>query len=156
MKCTPWNRSTKFIGNLLLFIAFFHGSSGLQKELTAQVNPGEKFCFYEEAKAEQVIDIEYQVIDGGHGDLDISFTLIDPVNLRLVEEYKKSDSIHRIKVQNSGPHEWCFDNTFSTFSHKTVFFEIIIEAEGEEDQDGWGSDMLEGLTVDEVVDVKVS
>lgn len=41
-----------------------------------------------------IIDIEYQVIDGGNGDLDINFELSLEGRI-LAVDYKKSDNIHR-------------------------------------------------------------
>lgn len=41
-----------------------------------------------------IIDIEYQVIDGGQGDLDINFDLALDGRV-LFADYKKSDNIHR-------------------------------------------------------------
>lgn len=98
-----------------------------QKELTTQVKPGEISCFYENVKANQLIDIEYQVIDGGHGDLDISFELRNPNGYAMESDYKKSDNIHRSIAHLDGDYAFCFDNSFSIYSSKTVFFEIITE-----------------------------
>lgn len=125
-----------------------------QLDVTVHIEAGDRSCFYEFVKAGQVIDIEYQVIDGGHGDLDISFEMQNPHGYHLVREYKKSDNIHRVTATMDGDHEFCFDNSFSTFSRKTVYFEIIIETEGEARANEWGD--FDGLTADELVDVKVS
>lgn len=43
----------------------------IEREMTTSVEAGSKDCFYQYIKAGETIDIEYQVIDGGHGDLDI-------------------------------------------------------------------------------------
>lgn len=127
--------------------------------MTVSIEPGRIECFYEVVKTSQVIDLEYQVIDGGHGDLDISFQLQNPDGFTIVQDYKKSDNIHRQAAQTDGDHRFCFDNSFSSFNRKTVFFEIIIEDEGDQklnDDNEWGRDILDGLTPDEVVDIKVS
>lgn len=131
-------------------------SAEKQLDMTVHIEPGDRACFYEYVKPGQVIDIEYQVIDGGHGDLDVSFELQNPNGYHLVREYKKSDNIHRVTATTDGDHEFCFDNSFSTFSRKTVFFEIIIETDGEGTVDEWGKELVDGLTPDELVDVKVS
>lgn len=103
-----------------------------------------------------------QVIDGGHGDLDISFELSAPDGRVLYADFKKSDNVHRHQAVTAGAHRFCFDNTFSVWSRKTVFFEMVIEKEdgsrrdGEEDTDiGWKGDELEGLTPAEFYDMKV-
>lgn len=127
-----------------------------QMDLTVHIEAGDRSCFYERVKPGQVIDIEYQVIDGGHGDLDVSFELQNPNGYHLVREYKKSDNIHRVTATLDGDHEFCFDNSFSTFSRKTVYFEIIIESEGEAVVDEWSKEVVDGLTPDELIDVKVN
>lgn len=63
---------------------------------------------------------------------------------------------------HSGAYRFCFDNTFSLWSRKTVFFELVIEKEdgsrrdGEEEEHiGWNGNSLEGLTPEEFYDMKV-
>ncbi|XP_052868475.1 transmembrane emp24 domain-containing protein 5 [Anopheles cruzii] len=130
--------------------------SALQKEITINVEPGRIDCFYEQAKAGQTIDIEYQVIDGGHGDLDISFEMAEVTGRTIVTDYKKSDNIHRHPVHYDGEFKFCFDNEFSRHNSKTVFFELIIEREGELEDTAWADiDLLEGLTPEEFYDMKV-
>lgn len=45
----------------------------IEREMTTSIEAGSKDCFYQYIKAGETLDIEYQVIDGGHGDLDIRF-----------------------------------------------------------------------------------
>ena len=124
--------------------------------MTVHVDAGKKECFFHNVKLGETIDIEYQVIDGGHGDLDISFSLADPIGLIIVTDFKKPENIHRHDVQKEGDYRFCFDNTFSTFNRKTVFFELIVEKEGEQNlgDDQW-NDVLEGLTPEEYYEMKV-
>ncbi|KAI5631521.1 emp24/gp25L/p24 family/GOLD domain-containing protein [Phthorimaea operculella] len=75
------------------------------------------------------------VIDATHGELDISFQLADPVGRVIVADYKKPESAHRHTSTLDGDYRFCFDNTFSTFSEKTVFFDILITKEDERDRD---------------------
>ena len=129
-----------------------------QREFTVRVEAGAIECFYERAQKNQIIDIEYQVIDGGHGDLDISFELQNPNGHPMVTEYKKSDNIHRLDLTVDGDYRFCFDNSFSSFNTKTVFFELIIEWEGERAtgrQDDWTKDVLENAVPDQLVKERV-
>lgn len=131
-----------------------------QKEFTVQIEPGALECFYEKAHKNQIIDFEYQVIDGGHGDLDISFELQNPNGHPMITEYKKSDNIHRLDVLVDGDYRFCFDNSFSSFNTKTVFFELIIEWDGEHGdaggrEDDWGTDVLNKAMPDELLKEKV-
>lgn len=138
------------IGNLNVAIAD-------QNEFTIFVDAGATECFYEDVKFGNVIDIEYQVIDGGHGEPDISFAMYDTNGHTLSSDYKRTDNIHRHNVKDDGGHRFCFDNSFSMFSSKTVFFEIIVESDeqGVPKPDKWGSDILDGLSQVEFVDMKV-
>uniref|UniRef100_A0A336K2L2 CSON013228 protein n=1 Tax=Culicoides sonorensis TaxID=179676 RepID=A0A336K2L2_CULSO len=137
----------------LSFVINIVESAGIDKEMTIIVDAGQMSCFFETAKAGQMIDIDYSVIDGGHGDLDISFSIADGTGLILQTDYKRSENIHRINVKKDGSYRFCFDNGFSSFNRKTVFFELIIETEGE-DQSRESFD-YEGLSPEEVYDVKV-
>uniref|UniRef100_A0A182M7X7 Separase n=1 Tax=Anopheles culicifacies TaxID=139723 RepID=A0A182M7X7_9DIPT len=131
-------------------------SHAIQKEMTVSISPGNVDCFFETAKAGQTIDIEYQVIDGGHGDLDISFELAEVTGRTIFADYKKSDNIHRFPVPYDGEYKFCFDNSFSRANSKTVFFELIIEREGEQEEANWSDiDLLEGLTPEEFYEMKV-
>lgn len=147
--------TSKFLTWSLLFLMLVKVQA-YDKEMTVHVDAGKKECFYHSVKLGETIDIEYQVIDGGHGDLDISFSLADSKGLIIVTDFKKPENIHRYDVQKEGDYRFCFDNTFSTFNRKTVFFELIVEKEGEENlgDDQW-NDVLEGLTPEEYYEMKV-
>lgn len=110
-----------------------------ERELTISIDPGREDCYFHAAKTGDVIDIEYQVLDGGHGDLDIIFHLVDPNGRILVADYKKPENNHRVDAVIDGDYKLCFDNTFSSFNTKTVFFELIIE---NEDNIGLGKDNI--------------
>lgn len=134
------------------FLTSIVDSAGVDKEMTIIVDAGQMSCFFESAKAGQMIDLDYSVIDGGHGDLDISFTIAEGNGKILFTDYKRSENIHRIDVKNEQHFRFCFDNTFSTFNRKTVFFELIIEAEEPSSNESFD---YEGLNPEEVYDVKV-
>lgn len=104
--------------SLLLFI---HYAKCVDKELTINVDPRREDCFYQSARNQDVIDVEYQVIDGGHGDLDITFHLVDPTGRILVADFKKSENNHQVTANMDGDYKFCFDNTFSSYNAKTVF-----------------------------------
>ncbi|KAH8295968.1 hypothetical protein KR018_007699, partial [Drosophila ironensis] len=136
------------------------------REMTVFVDAGKTECLYHQVRPGETIDFEYQVIDGGHGDLDISFTLLDPIGLVIVSDYKKPENMHRHEVGKEsgggggggggGDFRFCFDNSFSLFNRKTVFFELIVEREGEPEDAQWEPiDDLAGLSRDEYYDMKV-
>ncbi|KAJ8704138.1 hypothetical protein PYW07_013432 [Mythimna separata] len=106
-----------------------------EKDMTIMVQAGKVDCFYHRVLPNEIIDIEYQVIDSTHGDLDVSFQLTDPVGRVLVADYKKPENSHRHTAALNGDYRFCFDNSFSTFSQKTVFFDLLIEGEETEEKD---------------------
>ncbi|KAM3958649.1 transmembrane emp24 domain-containing protein 5 [Aphomia sociella] len=106
-----------------------------EKDITFTVQAGKMDCFFQKVGLNEVIDIEYQVIDATHGELDVSFQLADPEGLVIVTDYKKPENSHRHTATVDGDYRFCFDNTFSTFSQKTVFFDLMIDTEDEHDKD---------------------
>ncbi|KAJ9579433.1 hypothetical protein L9F63_024457 [Diploptera punctata] len=129
----------------------------LEKEMTVSIDPRREECFYENVKTGQVIDIEYQVIDGGQGEIDISFHLAAPSGRIVISETKKPENAHRIEATEDGDYRMCWDNTFSNFNSKTVFFELIIESEDDEDRDPWDLDLenFDGFNPEELYDMKI-
>ncbi|XP_052745948.1 transmembrane emp24 domain-containing protein 5 [Bicyclus anynana] len=106
-----------------------------EKDMTFTVQAGKMDCFYQKVLANEIIDIEYQVIDATHGELDISFQMTDPEGRSIVADYKKPDNAHRHTAAIEGDYRLCFDNTFSTFSEKTVFFDLMVDSEEPEVKD---------------------
>ncbi|KAL0808306.1 hypothetical protein ABMA28_012798 [Loxostege sticticalis] len=116
-------------------ITIFSVVFGYEKDITFTVQPGKTDCFYQRVTPNEVIDIEYQVIDSTHGELDVSFQLSDPVGRVIVADYKKPENAHRHTAAVEGDYRFCFDNTFSTFSSKTVFFDLLIMLENDDNHD---------------------
>ncbi|KAF7223744.1 transmembrane emp24 domain-containing protein 1-like, partial [Nothobranchius furzeri] len=69
-----------------------------------------------------------QVIAGAG--MDVDFAILSPKGVRLITESRRSDGIHTVEPTEEGDYEICFDNSFSRFSEKMVFFEIIVEGQG--------------------------
>ncbi|GLH08335.1 Transmembrane emp24 domain-containing protein 5-like Protein [Gryllus bimaculatus] len=128
----------------------------MEKEMTISIDPRREECFYQTVQKGQVVDVEYQVIDGGHGELDINFHLASPSGKIIVSDFKKSENSHRTEVTEDGDYKICWDNTFSHISRKTVFFEIIIESDDEENE-SWDIDFdnYDSLTPEELYDMKL-
>lgn len=146
----------------IAILCMHHVNAGrsIQREMTVRIDAGTIECLYETVQNGQVIDIEYQVIDGGHGDLDISFEMHNPEGRRMTGDYKKTDNIHRLITDRDGDHRFCFDNSFSTFNSKTVFFEMIIESVSQDSRDaddyGLPKDILDELPEEQLaLDMKV-
>ncbi|KPJ04722.1 PREDICTED: transmembrane emp24 domain-containing protein 5-like [Papilio xuthus] len=116
-------------------VSIFSVVFAYEKDMTFTVPAGNTECFYQKVLANEVIDVEYQVIDATHGELDISFQLADPVGRVIVADYKKPENAHRHTSYLEGDYRFCFDNSFSTFSQKTVFFDLMIETEDSPEKD---------------------
>lgn len=130
-----------------------------EREMTISIDPGREECFYQPVKPGQVIDLEYQVIDGGQGEIDISFHLATPTGRIIVSDIKKPENSHRTEASEEGDYRMCWDNTFSHFNSKTVFFEIIVESDDDDDddeKDPWDIDFEKyGVSPEELYDMKI-
>jgi len=127
-------KDLKFCLTLCLLIQIFSTSFAFRdNDLTVVIPPGHFECFYQNVKKDLVLEVEYQVIDGG--DLDIDFMLKAPNGQVIVNEMRKPDAIHTVDETMEGDYEVCFSNRFSRISQKVVFFEIIIDSDDGLDYD---------------------
>merc|ERR1712116_200 len=94
-------------------------------EYTITVEPGKEDCFFLDVPQNSYLELDYQVIDGQQGELDIDFYIASPSGRRIVMESRKSDSSHRNQITESGDHSICFDNSFSIFSSKTLKYDSV-------------------------------
>lgn len=65
-----------------------------------------------------------QVITGGHYDVDCFMK--DPLGNTIYSETKKQYDSFTHKAEVKGVYQFCFSNEFSTFSHKTVYFDFQV------------------------------
>ncbi|XP_033007430.1 transmembrane emp24 domain-containing protein 5 [Lacerta agilis] len=119
-------------------------ATALDSDFTFTLPAGRKECFFQTMQKEASLEIEYQVLDGAG--LDIDFHLLSPKGEALVFEQRKSDGVHTVETED-GDYMFCFDNTFSTLSDKVIFFELILDNMGDEEED-WkkyiiGTDLLD-------------
>eukprot|EP00063_Salmo_salar_P065263 XP_014040098.1 PREDICTED: transmembrane emp24 domain-containing protein 1-like [Salmo salar] len=61
--------------------------------------------------------------------MDVDFTVLSPHGFQLISEFRRSDGVHMVEPTEEGDYQICFDNSFSRFSEKMVFFEVIIEGQ---------------------------
>ncbi|KAM9492210.1 transmembrane emp24 domain-containing protein 1-like [Salvelinus alpinus] len=74
--------------------------------------------------------------------MDVDFTVLSPHGFQLISEFRRSDGVHMVEPTEEGDYQICFDNSFSRFSEKMVFFEVIIEGQP---SDVGGDDEWAGL-----------
>jgi len=112
--------------------------------MTVEVPAGAEECFFESVEQGQILEVEYQVIDGGQqNELEINFKILRPNGVPLISEFRKSDHTHRKAIDASGDYKICFDNSASRFHSKIVYFEVVVESEDDDDTDEFGG--IEGL-----------
>lgn len=64
------------------------------------------------------------MITGGHYDVDCR--LEDPDGNVLYKEMKKQYDSFTFTASKNGTYKFCFSNEFSTFTHKTVYFDFQV------------------------------
>ncbi|XP_044517779.1 transmembrane emp24 domain-containing protein 7 isoform X2 [Gracilinanus agilis] len=106
---------------LLLTLALGPGSCS---EITFELPDNAKQCFYEDITQGTKCTLEFQVITGGHYDVDCR--LEDPDGVVLYKEMKKQYDSFTFTAIRNGTYKFCFSNEFSTFTHKTVYFDFQV------------------------------
>lgn len=118
------------------------------KQLTFELPDREKLCFYEELEKNEEYTFMFQVVKGGLNDVDL--VISDPGKNEIA---KKTHSHYESIVfapKENGEYSFCFDNQFSSISHKVIFFELsgrdtLRDEAGLEENVG-PSSMVEALT----------
>ncbi|XP_062395938.1 transmembrane emp24 domain-containing protein 1-like [Sardina pilchardus] len=125
-----------------VLIAFFTQtvsgfSPNLDSEFTFLLPAGRTECFFQTASKNGSMEVEYQIIAGAG--MDVDFTILSPHGYQLISEFRRSDGVHTVEPTEEGDYQICFDNSFSRFSEKMVFFEVILEgpASDEGGDDEW-------------------
>uniref|UniRef100_A0A8R1IDQ1 GOLD domain-containing protein n=1 Tax=Caenorhabditis japonica TaxID=281687 RepID=A0A8R1IDQ1_CAEJA len=90
-------------------------------ELTFELPDNANQCFYEDLKKDVDSVFEFQVVTGGHYDVDL--IIEDPNGKVLYKDTKKQYDSINFKAELDGTYKACFSNEFSTFSHKIVYMD---------------------------------
>ncbi|KAG9354999.1 hypothetical protein AGOR_G00047940 [Albula goreensis] len=93
-------------------------------ELTFELPDNAKQCFYEDITIGTKCTLEFQVVTGGHYDVDCR--LEDADGTVLYKEMKKQYDSFTFTAAKNGTYKFCFSNEFSTFTHKTVYFDFQV------------------------------
>ncbi|CAH1785565.1 unnamed protein product [Owenia fusiformis] len=134
---------------VILLACIFKICECIEADFTVVVKAAGRECFYQHVNEGVNIELEYQVVEGG--DLDINFVLSSPSGKVILTEIRRTDGIHRHESTETGEYTLCLDNTFSRFSQKLVFFELITDEESEDELQSW--DELTGA--EELMEVKL-
>jgi len=63
----------------------------------------------------------------GGGDVDINIMVMSPSGRILMDEQTISEINRELEIHEDGPYKVCFDNTFSFYSDKVVYFDLGID-----------------------------
>ena len=107
---------------LVLFFVFIVRLDAFDIELTVLIPANQRECFHQVLEVGKTIESEYEVLAGG--DFDVNFWIYSPTNRILKSDYKKRDGHQTFKLEESGEYRFCFDNSFSRFSDKQVYFSL--------------------------------
>uniref|UniRef100_A0A8C0AHS8 Transmembrane p24 trafficking protein 3 n=1 Tax=Bos mutus grunniens TaxID=30521 RepID=A0A8C0AHS8_BOSMU len=108
----------------LLLLLLLQAERPRGAELTFELPDNAKQCFHEEVEQGVKFSLDYQVITGGHYDVDCFMK--DPLGNTIYSETKKQYDSFTHKAEVKGVYQFCFSNEFSTFSHKTVYFDFQV------------------------------
>ncbi|XP_062357441.1 transmembrane emp24 domain-containing protein 3 isoform X1 [Cinclus cinclus] len=95
-------------------------------ELTLELPDSAQRCFHQELESGIKFSLDYQVISGGHYDVDCYVE--DPNGKTIYQETKKQYDSFSHHTDIKGVYTFCFSNEFSTFSHKIVYFDFQLES----------------------------
>ncbi|XP_060708832.1 transmembrane emp24 domain-containing protein 3-like [Hemiscyllium ocellatum] len=96
-------------------------------EMTFELADREIQCFYEELQKDAKCNFVFQVVAGGHYDVDCFIE--DPRRRMIYRKHKIRQDSLAVKVELSGVYSFCFGNQFSTFSHKKIYFHLEVGEE---------------------------
>ncbi|XP_065841429.1 transmembrane emp24 domain-containing protein 7-like [Oscarella lobularis] len=111
-------------------------------ELTFELRQHDKMCFHEELKMDVAATLEFQVIYGGQFDVDM--ILRGPDDNEIYSTQKKQYDSHTFSATKAGVYSFCFSNEFSTFAHKTVYFDFYVESQEDAIRDAMAGEGVGG------------
>lgn len=96
----------------------------LAGEMTFELPDNIKQCFHEHIEKGVKCNLEYQVITGGNYDIDVE--IIGVNGQVLHKDSRKQYDSYTWTTEVTGEYKFCFSNEFSTFTHKTVYFDFQV------------------------------
>ncbi|RWS24385.1 cop-coated vesicle membrane protein P24-like protein [Leptotrombidium deliense] len=114
------HHSSFFCCLLIVTLQLIKQSAGV--ELTFELADNARQCFYEDIAKGKQSTLEFQVVTGGHYDVDL--VVENPNGLVLYHGMKKQFDTFKWTADTSGSYSFCFSNEFSTFSHKLIYFDF--------------------------------
>jgi len=112
------------------------GISSIERDVTFPIQAQTEECFYEHAIVGQLMELDYQIIDGGSdGVFSVDFSITRPDGKPAVMEMDKSENNHQVVIDLDGDYKICFNNKKSRSGSKLIFFELLLDNDGNQDLD---------------------
>ena len=74
-----------------------HGISSVERDVTFPINAQTQECFFETALVGQIMEIDYQIVDGGaDGVYSVDFSVIRPDGRPVVMDLDKAENTHQV------------------------------------------------------------
>ncbi len=80
-------------------------------------------CFYEDVEEGDPLSVSYQVVKGGFLDIDVH--IYSPKGL-IYEAERETEGKFTATAETVGEYRFCFSNTMSTLTPKTISFNIFV------------------------------
>ena len=127
-KTNKKRKASMILFRILVAVCFLHVyTCEYHSELSILIEPGLRECLHQHLTPNLNIDTDFQVISGG--ELDISFWVSSPSNKVILTEIKKQGGQYHFRTEEDGEYRFCFDNSFSRFAVKQVFFYVATNDE---------------------------
>jgi len=134
-------RIARYISSYFVLSLVFYLSSAKSRhrQMTLEVTAGYEDCFFlEDVKSGQTIDFEYQVTSSssptGNNDITVRIHSPAPNYNTIYENNMVTEGSYNGEAEDNGDYRICLDNKVSTWSDKTVWFEVQVE-DPEDDYD---------------------
>jgi len=127
----------KSIISICLFdFCLFAVLEAVEIDLTIYVEPGKKDCFHQFIKKGTHYEVKFQVLSGGTSGAEINVDVLSPAWDLIKGFGTVAKDRFRGEATEDGDHKFCLDNSFSRFSRKLVFFELLTDDEDLNDDAG--------------------
>jgi len=144
---------SRFIRSCLVLSYVFDMSSAKSRhrQMTLEVTAGKEDCFFlDGVKSGQTIDFEYQVTSSssptGQNDITVRIHTPAPSFNTIYENNMVTEGSFNGEAEDAGDYKICLDNKVSTWSDKTVWFEVQVEdPEDDYDDDYMDSEEWENI-----------
>ncbi|EDV21244.1 Transmembrane emp24 domain-containing protein 7 [Trichoplax sp. H2] len=93
-------------------------------ELTFELPDNSVECFYEDLTKNGKTTLEYQVLSGGNYDVDV--VIKGPDSGQIYSGQRKQYDSHTFSAESDGVYSFCFSNEFSSFTHKVIYFDLVV------------------------------